>query len=509
MKKCLFSLLSCVFFVVFCHAKSSITDSLLGVYDHEIARTQLYLDQRQKRIDSLREQPESAEQLLQLAELYRPYQCDSATTCLFHVVNKYPAHADEARVKLLFLFASVGSFVEALDMSEKIHRVPDSLRLTYFEAMNRLYGWGANNLKSSRKIAQFAAIGLQYLDSMYQEAMQIADSPVSIINAKIMRYREQGNYKAALRASDSIFAMIEEDSHDYALYSYQRYLIFQDMQQHDQALQWLIRSAITDVRCGVTDNGASWVLAKQLYEDEEQQRANRYIEYSLSNAAFYNAPIRSVQINNLAHTITRTYQQRQESLSRSLQWALLAVISILLLLIAVFLYALHQNRALRRLARQQREFNARLEALSNKQQQYIGHFLTVYSEYIQRLSKMARRAGERDTDIFFRQEMQKFYDTFDDTILSLYPDFVRQFNDLLTDAGKITPPADGKLTTELRIYACVCLGIDNVTQIAELLCYSISTIYNYRVRIKNAAIGDRDTFEERVRQIRPRSMHAM
>ena len=38
-------------------------------------------------------------------------------------------------------------------------------------------------------------------------------------------------------------------------------------------------------------------------------------------------------------------------------------------------------------------------------------------------------------------------------------------------------------------------------KIAELLCYSPNTISNYRVKVKNSAIGDRDTFEQRVQEI--------
>ena len=34
-----------------------------------------------------------------------------------------------------------------------------------------------------------------------------------------------------------------------------------------------------------------------------------------------------------------------------------------------------------------------------------------------------------------------------------------------------------------------------------MLRYSSNTIYNYRAQIKNACIGDRETFEERVKQI--------
>ena len=256
-------------------AWSGTTDSLLRVYDSEIAHAQQYFDLRQARIDSLLRQPRSAHRLLQLAELYRPYQSDSATVQLQRVIEHYPQYATVAQVKLLFLYASIGSFVDAVEVADEIHNVPDSLRMPYFEAMHRLYSWMSNNTKSSSKAALLAEKGLLYLDSMNQEALRQPHEPVSI-NAQIMRYNEMGNYKAALQANDSILAIISPSSHEFALYAYQRHLILQDLSQPELSIQWLIRSAITDVRCGVADNGASWVLAKQLYQRGEQQRANRY-----------------------------------------------------------------------------------------------------------------------------------------------------------------------------------------------------------------------------------------
>lgn len=476
------------------------TDSLLQVYDHEIEMTDTYLESRQARIDSLRTLPCSPQQQLQLAELYRPYQSDSATACLYRVMESSPEYEVEARIRLLQLFSSIGMFVEGFNLESEITEVPDSLRMVYFEAVERLYSWSSGNCKSQVQKKHLANVGRQYLDSLNAEAMRQPMGHLRL-NAVAMRYRHNGNYTAALQVNDSIFALIAPDSHEYALYAYQRYLIHKDMQQNELAEQWLIRSAITDVRCGVTDNGASWVLANWLFQKGDMERANRYMEYSLSNVAFYNAPIRSIQINRLAHTIMHSYQSKQQILTNYLRIGLIITIIILLLLIALFVYSVRQYRVLHRLSRKQKHLNIQLETLNDKQEKYIGHFLAVYSEYIRRLSKMARRAGERDTDIFLTQEMQKFYNTFDETFLSLYPDFVSQFNALLLPEGQILPTEPGKLTTELRIYAWVCLGIDNVSQIAELLCYSPSTIYNYRVRIKNAAIGDRDTFEERVRQI--------
>lgn len=476
------------------------TDSLLQVYDHEITISDTYLAQRQHTIDSLAQLPPTSSRQLELAELYTPYQSDSATACLYRVMTTSPEHECEARIRLLQLFSSIGMFVEGFDLAGVPMDIPDTLRVTYFDALQRLYSWGANNCKAASQRASYAAIGQQYLDSLYDEASRLQPGPNQWYILS-QYYRNAGNYKEALALTDSILLHIVLTSHDYAKYAHQRYSILRDMNLSEEALQWLIRSAITDVRCAVTDNGSSWVLANLLYQQGDMERANRYMEYSLNNVSFYNAPIRSIQINRLAHVITQAYQVEQQRLSRSLRNALLAAGIGLLLLIALCYYSLRQYRILQRLSRKQKHMNRQLESLSGKQQQYIGHFLAVYSQYIRRLSKMARRAGERDTDIFLSQEMQKFYNTFDETFLTLYPNFVNEFNALLNEDAQVTPAASGRLTTELRIYACVCLGIENVSEIAELLCYSPSTIYNYRVRIKNAARGDRDHFDERVRKL--------
>jgi hypothetical protein len=71
---------------------------------------------------------------------------------------------------------------------------------------------------------------------------------------------------------------------------------------------------------------------------------------------------------------------------------------------------------------------------------------------------------------------------------------------LLKEEGRIYPPA-GRLTTELRIFALICLGVDDSKKIAAMLDYSVSTIYNYKVSVKNSALEDRDGFEKRVKEL--------
>ena len=59
------------------------------------------------------------------------------------------------------------------------------------------------------------------------------------------------------------------------------------------------------------------------------------------------------------------------------------------------------------------------------------------------------------------------------------PDFVKKFNDLLQDNERIVLKKDELLNTELRIFALIRLGIEDSSQIAEFLRYSVNTIYNY------------------------------
>ena len=57
--------------------------------------------------------------------------------------------------------------------------------------------------------------------------------------------------------------------------------------------------------------------------------------------------------------------------------------------------------------------------------------------------------------------------------------FVGKFNDLLQENEQILPKKGELLNTELRIFALIRLGIEDSSQIAEFLRYSVNTIYNY------------------------------
>lgn len=99
---------------------------------------------------------------------------------------------------------------------------------------------------------------------------------------------------------------------------------------------------------------------------------------------------------------------------------------------------------------------------------------------------------------FIEDELKEFYTNFDITFLQLFPGFVEEFKKLLTDDEYLQLKQGQLLNTELRIYALIRLGISDSVKISHFLRCSLSTIYNYRTKIRNKAIGQRDEFEEKV-----------
>lgn len=169
------------------------------------------------------------------------------------------------------------------------------------------------------------------------------------------------------------------------------------------------------------------------------------------------------------------------------------------------------------------EANAKLSNLNNElfesnhvKEQYIANFLRICSNYIDKLDSYKKKvhkqiAARKVSELFestksnqlIEDELKEFYKNFDDTFLSIYPAFVKKVNALLQPDEQIILKKGELLNTELRIFALIRLGISDSSKIAKLLRYSNSTIYNYRVKVKNKAAVERDDFENYIMKISP------
>lgn len=78
---------------------------------------------------------------------------------------------------------------------------------------------------------------------------------------------------------------------------------------------------------------------------------------------------------------------------------------------------------------------------------------------------------------------------------------MEEVNKLLLPEHRIIPKEGGeRLTTELRIFALIRLGITDNQKIASILRSSITTIYTYRSKFKNRSVA-KDEFEEQIKEI--------
>jgi DNA-binding NarL/FixJ family response regulator len=100
--------------------------------------------------------------------------------------------------------------------------------------------------------------------------------------------------------------------------------------------------------------------------------------------------------------------------------------------------------------------------------------------------------------IDIKAERAELFKGFDTVFIHLFPNFVREFNALFSEPDRIQLSDDNLLTTELRIFALIRLGVSDSEQISRILGYSIHTVYAYKTRVKNRSFLPNEAFEARV-----------
>ena len=145
----------------------------------------------------------------------------------------------------------------------------------------------------------------------------------------------------------------------------------------------------------------------------------------------------------------------------------------------------------------------------------LGQYVTMFTSHINSLeeyrSSIRVVAKSKDieeitralrSDDYIDAKRETLLTEFDHAFLAVFPDFVQQLNALLKEdqhVGQNLP--EGKLTNELRIFALIRLGVTESADISRFLKKSPSTIYNYRVKLRNASIYSNEEFEKRLMAI--------
>lgn len=475
----------------------------------------------------------------QIAEAYKAYRYDSTAHYLSENIRiaqlKNDADKlDMARLKLAYLFASSGMYLEAVNLIDAVHPRAGNktLMIEYYKTCYHTYGEQGHYSRDAASHDYYSTLADQYkqklLDSLPTQSML----RLNILESEA-KYNK--NYKEALRYNTMQMNAIDKNSPDYSIICFFRSEIYKNMNDIEMEKYWLALSAICDVKHAVRDQASLWTLADILASEGDIERSYRYIRFSWDGTHDYNTPLRNLQSSGVLSVVDHNYQIMMENTNSRLRNYLLLISALSVLLIIAIGYVYVQMKHLSEARNKLDLANTHLNELNDKLQEtvsslhksnvqlkesniikeaYIGRFFSLCSLYMNKLDDFRKTIGKKAkagelSEYLTSGKMQSLKDedlssllhNFDSAFLCIVPNFIEEFNKLLKSDERIVPAKDELLTTELRIFALIRLGIEDSSKIAELLHYSVNTIYNYRAKVKNVAVVSREDFEKRVKAI--------
>ena len=523
--------------------------SLLIEIDQAIGQSPEIVGQYERQIEEMRQQylharqpEEKYEQAFNLYEHYKSFMNDSA----LHYLSEAMRWAEQMGKQALvgnclaleaFQCSTVGYYNEAIALLKSIDkRQLDSIGLrNYYQSQMHVYGeLGYYSIIPSMKEEYFKQQTI-WRDSLFAH---IDHQDPDYLMYRIQELKGRQQLEEGRKISDQWVSRVSPDSREYAIACYYRWLCTED---EDELRYWGAQSALSDVRHAVMDQASLLSLAELLNADGDLDRSYRYIRFTWDCNNRFNTRMRSWQITPILNVIENNYQQAVDHNTKVLRMSIIAV-SILALLVLAALFFVHrrnkqlasarnalktsndelasansllatQKDKLAALNSQLSMVNDQLTESNRVKEEYIGRFMSLCSQYIDKLDNYRKMVNKKmknkELDELYQiskstelkeKELEELYENFDTVFLHLFPNFIDDFNALLLPEVQVQPK-ENRLTTDIRIFALIRLGIEDSSKIAEFLHYSVNTIYNYRARLKNGAIGNRETFEKRVKEL--------
>lgn len=508
----------------------SIIDNITQIYGKKQARIDFY--------KSMAHKSQKPETLLsaydKLYDEYFVFQFDSAMvyadkaiTLADRIGDKF--HHDKCRIEKASLLGVGGLYGEAVALLDEIDstRLDNELRFDYTIAYYFIYTYWADYCHDYYYSPRYHERANTYLKQAVT-MLSPTDSYYNFFWGEYYIYVER-NDKRALEHYFKTLSTAPVESRWYAMASYAIANNYSANNNNSKYEEYMLRACISDLLNCTRENLAMQDLAMYLFKkgDDNILLAERYINFAMDDAKNYNNRLRIIEISQKLPIIVSTYREKLSSQNNTMRFALLGV-SILFVFVVVLLYfysrqnrllAHHRhelsesNQLLSSLNDRLNTLNSRLLDTNSRRERLAKLYIDLCAKYIDRLSKFETLVKRKikvgqvndllntaSSSRLSEEDAATFMNSFDTAFLDLYPSFVDEFNALLRADEQIVPPHKGRLTTELRIYALIRLGVKESSEIAALLFYTPRTIYNYRSTIKSRAIN-RETFECDVEQL--------
>lgn len=533
-----------ILFPVFLFSQIEI-DSLLDKLDTTIDNSQYYHNKKENEINKLNGLLKYTSNTLQKYEIYeklyteyKVYQSDSALNYARKSLKiaytlKDLTKINTAKLNLASIMGTLGMYKEATDILNKIDiKSTPEIKSFYFGVNSSVYLYMSEYAASNQEKNKYVLLTKQYRDSTFQSDSVHSESNIIIQSNKLF---ENKKYDETIRLLEGYFPKIDNNNPDKAIVAYIISQAYQRKKNYEQEKKWLIISAICDLQLEKKEYISLRSLAFLMYKEGDVDRAYKYIKRSLEDALFCNARLRTYEISRMLPIINEAYQKQNDTNRKQLIVFLISA-SILSLFLMVVLFLLFKqmkklskakqeislannqflelNKELNLFNEKLNETNKTLKEANLVKEIYIGRYMDQCSVYISKLDEYRRKlnvivSSGKTAELvkaikskeFIEVELKEFYHNFDKTFLLLFPNFIEEFNSLLSDNEDIKLKQGELMNTELRIFALIRLGISDSVKISEFLRYSLSTIYNYRTKLRNKALGPRDEFEANVMRI--------
>ena len=527
-------------------ADSSRADSLLLKLDQAIKERPIYMEQKELKLVELKRQlhrqipdEERFAILGTLLDEYRSFNTDSA----LHMAEEREQIAirlgnreyiDNARMNKADVLGMTGMYKEVMDLMRNIHidRLPVDIHPYYYHIYRTVYG-----LMADYAVTAYEKKLYTELTDKYRDSLLLVNKDNLLIHTLIQsdQYNVRNEYDKAIRLLTDYLALQKDYEHDVAICAYTLSESYRLKGDKEKEKEYLIVSAMADMKPAVREYISLRKLAVLLYQEGDIERAYSYVKICMEDAAACNARLRKLEILEIFPIINDAYQQKTEKQQEQMKWALVSISLLSLFLLLAIFYVYKQMKKVAAARREVIDANKRLKELNDElhlsnaqlkeanhsiaensylKEEYIGRYMDQCSVYLEKMDNYRRSLGKIaatgnveelykniKSSKFIGGELKEFYTNFDNTFLQLFPTFVEDFNALLADDEQISLKAGERMNTELRIFALIRLGITDSVKIAQFLRYSVTTIYNYRTKVRNKAAGDRDLLEQEVMTI--------
>ena len=521
------------------------TQALYQKLDSVIAKREQYTQDKEQKINMIKKSARVVTDKITLMKLYNEiyneynhFRFDSAMTYAkkgleLAIKEKNDYYYYLNTIHEAMLLATGGLYSEAKANLDQLteSKMDSTLLYEYNLAQYWLYTYWSDYSKDSEYRTVYWENKIKYLKRTVPLAKKYPNDYNYLIGEYFMYIVGDGH-----KSLPYYNKVIENEPYNSRLYSTACFAIsciyaaLGDEEKHEE---YLIRTVITDVVTPVKENLSFQELAMLLFRkggDSQLKRAEQYIQLSMEDAKFYNNRLRIIDTSNKLPAIISKYKEMMKEQNDKLRSSLTWTIILLLGLIISLTFIIRQNKLLskhrRKIAESNRQLtelngelallnsglkqsNSKMQVTNVKREALAKLYIDLCSKYIERLSKyqklvcrkikanqvndlLSTMTSSRLSD----EDAATFMHNFDKAFLDQYPTFITEFNSLLQPEHAIKTK-NNTLTTELRIFALVRLGVKESSEIANLLFYTPRTIYNYRSMTKNKAIN-KESFENDV-----------